>query len=260
MDWTPHQIRGIVTMDKLRPAGNQNQLPMVLERVGQTAARMFRDFPQIACDEEIYSEAHGEMHNLRKDHKFRYIVIPRTVGDLPGFTEYRTDFRGRPTDASGTIDAVLITSNYASTWLYLSPADQRGSLFRHFGIQTIRKRECHVVGFAQVPERACRAGIVNIGDKSAVVLVQGLAWIDSQSFEVLRIQIWLLAPRTDIGLNYQASTVDFYPQQPSGAERTLWLPRDVKVVIYYRGILARNTHHYSNFKLFRVESTIKPGK
>jgi hypothetical protein len=91
------------------------------------------------------------------------------------------------------------------------------------------------------------------------MLVQGLAWIDSETFQVLRIKTWLLAPRTDIGLNHLNSTVDFYPVQPSGAERVLWLPRDVTVESVYRGIGVRNTHHYSNFKLFRVEITIKPG-
>jgi hypothetical protein len=39
----------------------------------------------------------------------------------------------------------------------------------------------------------------------------------------------------------------------------LWLPREVKVDIVYRGMEVHNTHHYSNFKLFRVESTIKAG-
>jgi len=38
----------------------------------------------------------------------------------------------------------------------------------------------------------------------------------------------------------------------------LWLPRDVKVWALYRGVTVRNTHQYSNFKLFRVESAIKP--
>jgi hypothetical protein len=91
-------------------------------------------------------------------------------------------------------------------------------------------------------------------------LVQGLAWIDSESFQILRIMTWLLAPRKDIGLNSQVSTVDYYPVQPSGSERVLWLPRDVEVRVRFRDIDIRNTHHYSDFKLFRVESTIKPGR
>ncbi len=153
----------------------------------------------------------------------------------------------------------MITSNFASTWLYLSPADQHDSHFRYFGIQTIRNRECHVVGFAQDPERVHSVGGIRIEDKSAALLVQGLAWIDSQTFQILRVTTWLLAPRLDIDLSSAISTVDFYPVQPSGSERMLWLPRDVKVWVLYRGMAVRNTHHYSDFKLFRVESTIKPG-
>jgi hypothetical protein len=233
---------------------------MVLERVGQTGTLLFHDFPQITCDEEVFSEVHPGMPRSTQLHKFRYIVMPRPVGDVPAFEEYRTDLKGNPLDASILSDLIMITSNYASTWLYLSPADQHDSHFRHFGIQTLRNRECHVVGFAQEPERARSVGGLHIGGKSVVLLVQGLAWIDSETFQVLRIKTWLLAPRTDIGLSYQTSTVDFYRVQPSGFERVLWLPRDVTVVIDYRGVRFRNTHHYSDFKLFRVESTIKPAE
>ena len=152
----------------------------------------------------------------------------------------------------------MITSDFASTWLYLSPADQRSSRFRYFGIQTIRNRECHVVGFAQDPERVHGVGALRMGDKSCTLLVQGLAWIDSDSFQVLRVITWLLAPRTDVGLSSQTSTVDFCSVQPSGSERVLWLPRDVGGEVVYGAMWGRNTYHYTSFKLFRVESTIKP--
>jgi hypothetical protein len=115
-----------------------------------------------------------------------------------------------------------------------------------------------VVGFAQDPERARSGGVFSDYGKSIVVLLQGLAWIDSETFQLLRISTWLLAPRTDIGLTSEESTVDFYPVQPKGFEGVLWLPHDVKVRIIYQGFHVRNTHQYSNFKLFRVESTIKP--
>jgi hypothetical protein len=237
---------------------------MVLERVGQSSTLLFHDFPKIACDEEVVSEvlpgAHLPTPGGTKLRKFRYIVMPRPVGDAPAFEEYRTDLNGNPLDASSLSDLAMITTNYTSTWLYLSPADQRASHFRYFGIQTIRNRECYVVGFAQEPERARSVGGLGIGGQRVILLVQGLAWIDSQAFQVLRITTWLLAPRTDVDLDSLTSTVDFYPVQPSGSERVLWLPRDVTVTIVYRGRLVRNTHRYSNFKLFRVESTIKPAE
>ena len=262
IDWSPRQIRDCPFLHKLQPARSQDQLPIILERVGQTVTLLFHDFPQIACDEEVFSEVFPDQRygTLRKLAKFRYIAIPRPMGDLPGFREYRTDLKGNPLDAARFSDDFMITSNYISTCLYLSPTDQPSSRFRHFGVQSIRGRQCHVVGFAQEPERVRRVGTFKAENMPAVVLLQGLAWIDTETFQVMRIMTWLLAPRPDIGLEGHTSTVDFYPVQLSGFERVLWLPRDVEVVTNYRGRWFKNTHRYSNFKLFRVTSTIKPSE
>jgi hypothetical protein len=55
-----------------------------------------------------------------------------------------------------------------------------------------------------------------------------------------------------------ASTVDFRAVHLIDSEKVLWLPGDVVVDVVYQGMRIHNTHHYSNFKLFRVESAIKP--
>jgi len=257
MNWTPSQIRDSPFLHKLQPAGSQDPLPMVLKRVGQTGTLLFQDFPQVSCDEAVLSEV-GSPPKTRHQ-KFRYIVIPRPVGEVRILEEYRTDVQGNAPEKSNFGDLYMLTSGFASTWLYLSPAEQHDSRFRYFGIQTIRNRECYVVGFAQDPEKARRVAEVLLDGRSAAVLVQGLVWIDAQTFQILRITTWLLAPRQDIRLGSETSTVDFSAVQPSGGERVLWLPSDVEVEIFYRSIAIHNTHHYSNFKLFRVESTIKPG-
>jgi tetratricopeptide (TPR) repeat protein len=274
IDWTPRQVHDCPFLHKLRPAGSQDQLPMVLERVGETATRLFHNFSEIACDEELSSETElapapapdgGRVFSDpitsrsedRTYRKFRYIIIPRPVGDSLAFEEYRTDLKGNLLEAPRRGNPIMITANHTSAWLYLSPDDQHVSRFRHFGIQTIRNRECHVVGFAQKPERTRNAGELDIAGRRDVLLVQGVAWIDSQTYQVLRIKTWLLAPRPDIGLDELNSTVDFYPVRPSGFEGVLWLPRDVTVESYYLGMGFHNTHHYSNFKLFRVGTAIK---
>jgi len=229
---------------------------MVLKRVGQTGSLLFQDFPQVSCDETVLSEV-GSPPKTRNQ-KFRYIVIPRPVGDVRILDEYRTDPQGNAPEKSNFGDLYMLTSGFASTWLYLSPAEQHDSRFRYFGTQTIRNRECYVVGFAQDPERARRVAEFLLEGSSTAVLVQGLAWIDTQSFQVLRITTWLLAPRMEIRLGSETSKVDFSAVQPSGADKVLWLPSDVEVEVFYRSLEVRNTHHYSNFKLFRVESKIKP--
>jgi hypothetical protein len=284
MDWTPRQIHDSPFLHKLRPTSSQNQLPMILARVGQTGAALLNDFPQISCIEAVHTEAEipqvlpdqqftgdvlqmDQLNAMRRpldgfppqERTFRYIVIPRIKGGLPGFEEYRTDLNGSPLGIRSLGRVFMITSDFVSTGLYMSAAHQPESSFRDFGMEVIRKRECHVVGFAQVPERVHTVGLFTVHGKNAALLVQGLAWIDAKTFQTLRVTTWLLAPRGDIGLKSVISTVDFFPVQPSGTERTLWLPGDVTVVGTYQGVTFHNKHHYSNFKLFRVESTIKPG-
>lgn len=256
--WTPQQIREFPTLHKLRPAVSQDQLPMILDRAGQTGTTVFSDFPQVSCDEVVTSETSGRKTHYTKPQRFRYIVIPRPVGDVRAFEEYRTDPEGNPPKQMTLDNFYMITSGFASSWLYLSPAERHDNEFRYFGIQTMRNRECHVVGFAQEAETARRVAEFRIADRRVALMIQGLTWIDTQTFQILRVMTWLLAPRTDIDLSSLISTVDFDAVRLMGSERVLWLPRDVKVWALYRGIVVRNTHHYADFKLFRVESTINP--
>jgi hypothetical protein len=266
IDWTPQQIESAPFLRKLHPAENQDELLAILERVGKTAVALFHDFPKIACEEEVYSETNlpsplaswGALRRNSAIHKFRYIVIPKVVGDTLGFEEYRTDSMGNPVDMASLGDLKMITSNFTSTWLYFSPGDQHESRFRYFGTQTLQKRECYVVGFAQNPETAHNVSGFRLGDRSVALLVQGVAWIDKRSYEIHKIETWLLAPRTDIGLDDECTVVDYFSVQPAGLERSLWVPRDVWVTIRFRRAYFRNTHRYSKFQVFRVESTIKP--
>ena len=256
IDWNSRQVKE--NLHKLRPAENQDQLPMVLGRTGQTVTALLRDFPRVSCDEEVKAVSSQGRVEDSSHHKFRYIVIPHPEDVVPTFEEYRTDVNGKPLNQEKLRHLPLVTYNFTSTALLLSPTDQRASHFRYFGIQTIRGRECYVLGFAQDPEKAHRMGRFSFQGKSSVLLLQGLAWVDSNTFDILQINTWLLAPRTDTGLRAQVSQVEFYPTKVGESERVVWLPRDVSVLVLCPSMFARNTHHYSNYKLFDVESTIKP--
>jgi hypothetical protein len=258
IEWNSRQVKD--KLGRLRPADNQDQLPTILERTGQTVAALLRDFPRVTCDEDVISESKQGVHeSYVRLNKFRYIVIPHPEDALPTFEEYRTDAKGNPLDKSSLQDLPFLTYNFASTTLLLSPSDQRESRFRYFRIQSIRGRKCHVVGFAQNPENAHRLGRFTVQGKSCVLLLQGVAWVDAYTFDILQMNTWLLAPRMDIGLDAQFSHIEFYPTKVGESKSVMWLPRDVKVsVICLKNMSASNTHHYKNYKLFSVESTIKP--
>jgi hypothetical protein len=256
IDWTPQQIHDFPLLHTLQAVGSQDQLPIILDRAGQTGAVEYQEFPRISCDELVTSEIGSPPKAKHK--KLRYIVFPRRAGDVDLLEEYRTDPERNLPEKLNFGDLFMITSGFASAWTFISPDQQHDSQFRYFGTQWIQYRECHVVGFAQDPRNARNFGELQIEGKRAPMYLQGLGWIDSRTFQILRVVIWLLAPRLDIHLNSMTATVDFSAVQPRGSERILWLPRDVNVRVHYRDIVVCNTHHYSNFRLFRVESAIKP--
>jgi len=268
LDWTPQQFKDVPFLRLLKPAANQDALPAILDRVGKTALQRFQEFPKIACDEKVFSETNSPGVHMAggptrsyntTSHQFRYIIIPKTVGGIQQFDEYRTDAKGKPVSLASLGDLKMLTSRFAGFWLYFTPSGQASSRFRHFGTETIESRLCNVVGFAQKPDARNVSGFT-LEDRSVPLPFQGLAWIDAQTYQILKIRTWLLAPLEDIQLEDENTLVEYSPVQLAGLENSLWLPREVRVTIFFRGFVFRNTHRYSKIELFRVESTIKPAE
>ena len=265
VDWTARQIKDAPALYKLRRAG-QEQLPVILKRVGERAAAMIAEFRNIACDERVYSEWNEgspivtwrEMGPNEVAHHFLYIIIPRPAEDPLMFKEYRTSPNGKPIDLGRLADLRLITTNFTGSWAYFNPSNQPESRFRYFGEESVRKQPCYVVGFAQKPDVARNFTTFEVGSHSAVILVQGLAWIDERSFHILKLETWLLAPRSDIGLGSEDTTVNYSPILPAGMKDVLWLPHEVTVQVHYHDVFVRNTHRYSGFKLFQSHAVIAP--
>jgi hypothetical protein len=95
------------------------------------------------------------------------------------------------------------------------------------------------------------------------MLMQGVAWVDKQSFQALRMRTDLLAPQPEIGLDEQTTEVDFSEVQLQDVATPLSLPRDVRVYVKFGKSLSRpfeeafrNVHHYTNYRRYRVSTKI----
>jgi hypothetical protein len=256
IDWNPHKIKEV--LHKLRPAENQDQLSVILAGTGEAVSAFLHNIPRIACDEEVDSDSYQSGVTDSQHHKFRYIVIPHPEDAVPTFEEYRSGWNGESLNSAKYRNLPLVTYGFTSTVLLLSPSDQREEKFRYFGIQVLHDRECHVLGFAQIPEKAHRVGRFSNPIKTCATLLQGLVWVDTKSFDIVQLDTWLLARRSDVALRDQESRVEFAATPIAGSKLVLDLPKDVKVGVAAGKLFAHNTHTYSNYKLFVAESAIKP--
>jgi hypothetical protein len=263
MDWTPEEIRVNRDLQHLQPAESQRDLPAILQKVGESVAMLFQALPNITCTEKVWSHVglyfpSQFVHDQDSTRWFRYLLLVHMGQGAPVLEEYRTDMDGNTIADAQSLHAPMLTSRFISTALIFHPQNQAASRFRYFGRQMLEGRETEVVGFAQIPEGDPAVSVFRNRNKTAGLLVQGLAWIDAASQQLLRIQTDSLAPRLDVGLEVLATELDFSDIHLADSPATFRLPTRVSVDVWIIGERFRNIHEYSDFKLFRVESHIGP--
>jgi len=242
-------------LKKLKPAAGQELLGSILQKVGKDVATLFNDFPNVTSREEVTEQRlaiTGAMHDEIYQ-EFRYLALVGPDRRSVGFREYRTDSKGRGVRRQGLESGYLITQGFVSIPLYFHPLLQPDSKFRYLGREVVKKRLTDVVAFAQTPQARDKERF-EIGGKSVFVLLQGLAWIDPANNQIVQMRTDLRAPAPEIRLDSQTTHVSFAEVHFRGGSLRLWLPREVEVDTRCYGVTFRNTHSYSEYKLFTVQT------
>ena len=109
------------------------------------------------------------------------------------------------------------------------------------------------------PGKAHFTGKFREANKAVTTLTQGLAWIDSSTYEIIRLHTDLLTPLPELRLEGEATNIDFKEVHFKSYKGALWLPEEVTVTLDWNGKVLRNTHEYSDFKIFNVDASEKIG-
>ncbi len=241
----------------LETAQSQGELAEILGKVGEGVEAFFRDFPNTSSLEEIREE-----HLQRKgkvaealDQQFQYLCLAPTQKSGPAFVEYRTQSSGDPSSPHGLESGFMLTSGFASASLPFHPVYQPDSVFRYLGRQSVDGHLRFVIAFAQRPEAARLTGSFRMNQTFATTLTQGFAWIDVDTHQIVRMHTDLLYPLPQVRLQRETTDIQFERVQFKETTVDLWLPRDVTVTVDWRGKTLRNTHRYSQFKVFDVETS-----
>jgi tetratricopeptide (TPR) repeat protein len=238
----------------LEPAKNQDDLKEILAAAGKNVAALYHGFQNSISLEKVRQQQlrhNGKVSNEAVE-KFRYLCLMPHDPHVPGFTEYRKS--ANPAWEGGSVlkGGYMLTSGFVSAALIFFPDYQAGSEFRYLGRQTVDDHQTYVVAFAQIPMKAALVGRFTIGKHSAPTFQQGLAWIDTKNYQIVRLLTDLLKPLPEVRLSKEAIRIDYQEVYFKQLAQTLWLPKDVTVTVVWRGKTLRNDHQYSDFKLFNV--------
>jgi hypothetical protein len=290
MDWTTQEALNRSELKTLQPVESQQDLAGILQKVGENLEALFDNFPNTACIETVQSQDCSGMSDLNmpveragplgmrvydthtdackpiSKGRFHYMLLPHSEEGGQSLNEYRTNEQGDAVpDQHVTFGTMLephrgniVSTGLASVVLNFYPVIRTGCRFRYFGRQMLNGQETDVVGFAQIPKADAHATVAILPNGIAGLLIQGLAWIDASSHEILRIQTDLLARRRDMDLDKETTVIDFGTVHLAETSTTLRLPTKIVVDTKVHSQHFRNIHEYSDFKLFRVESHIGP--
>jgi hypothetical protein len=234
-------------------APNQEELPSILRTAGDNVAAFFRTFSNTSSSEDIErtviatgSRRSGETHS-----RYLYLMLARSGNEMNGLEEYRTDLKGRPLDPKDLERGGLLTSGFAAHSVYFHRDFQSGSRFRLIG-RTRKQPTLVVVAFAEDPDVSRTPIAVTTESGESRLWVQGFAWIDAQSGQVTRMRTELYAAKADAGLQEQTTEIWFHEVKPGN--HPVWLLREVKVRLKRAGWTYENTHRYSDYHSFSVET------
>jgi hypothetical protein len=239
----------------LKPATDQSQLPEILRRVSANLQKFVVNFVNITALETIDETKKGRFTSASASQKFRYLVLARKEDNAFNLIEYRTDLHGREEPAQKLTKSFIRTTGFASMSLFFGPLEQPWSGFRYLGRQKIGGRPTEVVAFAEHAWPAAVMGRFSIGQASIPILVQGVAWIRTSDYQILKMRTDLLAPLPP--LDRVTSVVLFASNQFQGSPTAFWLPKDVEVKVGLGPEMFSNRHRYSDYRLFRAESVIR---
>jgi hypothetical protein len=252
----PQLLADFPELQGLRPTGDQQDLPAMLGRAGETIEKSYQSLPDVAAQEEITQDQYGynERRPATLHSKFGYLILVNRGEDGETLREYRTDARLKPVEAQGSDQGFPFTKDFASMWVLLYPDNQALTKFRLLGEQSAGSQNLDVLAFAEQPGDAVVTGRFNAQGGSALLLYQGLIWIDPGTYRIAKMRLDLLAPRLDVALERQTTEIRFGEVHVPGNPALLWLPQEVTVTTVYDGQLFRNRHLYSGFGLFTVSS------
>jgi tetratricopeptide (TPR) repeat protein len=244
------------------PATDQAPLDAILVAVGENVAKLFAGLPNISAVENVHQERlsrKGKPGSAREN-KYRYLCMTPAEQWGPSIDEYRSDLHGKEISQVGLSEGYMLTAGFASAPLVFHPAYQSGSAFRLLGHQKVKGRNTFVVAFAQYPARSRIYGIFQDGRNTKTMFKQGIAWIDSENYQIIRLTSDLLKPLSQIKLERLTTEIDLSEVSFNQVRRRFWLPNQVTVTLDWNGRVLRNKHEYSDFLVFKVESKEKLGE
>lgn len=229
-------------------------LPQLLERVGKQVETFWNQFPSVTCTESVTQDKLGEKGKVLFEQResFDYLLILQASGLDLSVDESRVEKTVKTSKGKASL---LDTNGFSIFTLMLHPLYQSRYEFRRLPDETLQGRPLLRIGFQQVSDDR-PLSVLLLRERQYALKWTGTAWIDPASFEVVRIQAGLGNTMADMGLLRLDADVS-YSDVTFNQSIRYWLPARAVVEAETKRQHWRNTHLFSDYRRFEVETQVK---
>lgn len=150
---------------------------------------------------------------------------------------------------------LLLTNGFSTLLLIFHPYYRSGFEFTSGPAETIEGRSVIPVHFAHIQGARSPAALALRGREFPLDL-EGTAWLDSSSGQVVRMEAGLEREMSDVGMRALKIRVDYMPS-PKASDQFM-VPAKAVVDLQTPKQHWRNTHTFRNYKLFSTEANQDP--
>lgn len=229
-------------------------LPQLLERVGKQVETFWNQFASVTCTESVTQDKIGEKGKVLFEQResFDYLLILQASGLDLSVDESRVEKTVKTSKGKASL---LDTNGFSIFTLMLHPLYQSRYEFRRLPDETLQGRPLLRIGFQQVSDDR-PLSVLLLRERQYALKWTGTAWIDPASFEVVRIQAGLGNSMADMGLLRLDADVS-YSDVTFNQSIRYWLPARAVVEAETKRQHWRNTHLFSDYRRFEVETQVK---
>jgi len=187
--------------------------------------------------------------------KYDYLIMMNGSGDEFQLNESRIESanaRGKQTQLP-----MLVTNGVATVLLIFHPYYRDSFNFEALAEEQIDGLPAVPVHFTHIAGRRSPAALALRGRDYPLEL-EGTAWLNKQSGEVVKVEAALLHDMSDIGLRSLHVHVDYKPSAPDKSVGVLDLPALAVVDVETPRQHWRNTHVFDNYRGFSTDAEQDP--
>jgi hypothetical protein len=242
------------------PAADLSAPENLLDRIGARVELFWTDFSAVNCTETIEQfKLNPKGKTIQQERtSYDYVILMQMVGNDLSVEESRIQ-HGK-TRAKGTKKnrSLLITDGFATLVLVFHPHFQGSYRFSPAENDWSAGWLLYRIDFESLPG-ARSPSLLQVGGRDYPLGWKGTAWIEPGSLSIVNIRVGLREPMTNIGLLRLDSDVHYMGVEYAATGELHWLPEVAVVEAQTKRQHWRNTHRFSDYKHFSVDTEVTIG-